>query len=169
MGEPDRQKTVFGYASVAFGVIFLAALLVLAVVYPEPTSSQQDTFRIVLALAAAGVGAMFSGVLFIELKPLPRTSVQAGGAIALFVVVYFFNPASRVTDEPVLDATVPDVLDMPRVEALSLIDAAGLVAAPICEEAPTEADPGTVYSTTPVAGKRVESGSEVRLYVNPPC
>ncbi len=84
MRSGGQQITAF-----TFGVIFVTALLVLAVKFPEPTSFQYMVFRIVLALAAGGVGAMIPGFLKVEVKP----GIRAGGALAVFVIVFFFNPA----------------------------------------------------------------------------
>jgi hypothetical protein len=84
MRSGGQQITAF-----TFGAIFVTALLVLAVKFPEPTSFQYMVFRIVLALAAGGVSAMIPGFLKVEVKP----GVRAGGALAVFVVVFFFNPA----------------------------------------------------------------------------
>jgi hypothetical protein len=75
-----------------FGVIFVVVLLVLAIVFPAPTSFQYTVFRIVLALAAAGIGALVPGFLEVRYKSV----VRAGGALALFVVIYFFSPAALV-------------------------------------------------------------------------
>jgi hypothetical protein len=76
----------------AFGATFVTALLVRAVVFPEPTPFQYTVFRIVLALAAAGVAAFVPGFLEVRCK----TIVRAGGALAVFVIVYFFSPAGLV-------------------------------------------------------------------------
>lgn len=165
----DRQNIHFGYGAVAFGVVFVITLLALAVIFPEPTNYQQDIFRIVLALAAAGIGAMLPGALSISFAPLPNAAIQAGGAIALFVIVYFFNPASRIAGGPELDAVVPDVTYLDKNAAVSLLSSAGLTWSIICENAPEETDETTVYLTDPPPSKRVESGSKVILYVNPPC
>lgn len=76
-----------------FGVIFLVTLLILAIKFPTPTPFQYAVFRIVLALAAAGFAAMIPGFIEINLKPGEETALRAGGALAVFVVVYFFSPA----------------------------------------------------------------------------
>lgn len=78
----------------SFGVIFVTLLVAIALFLPEPTNFQYTVLRIVLALAAAGVAALIPG--FIEVKY--RQAVRAGGAIAVFVVVYFFSPASLVSN-----------------------------------------------------------------------
>lgn len=77
-----------------FGVSFLIAMLVLAILIPNPTQTQFFVFRLVLALSAAGVGAFLPGVIRIDI-PLPiRGVVRAGGALALFASVWFVNPAN---------------------------------------------------------------------------
>ena len=76
--------------AVACGVVFVAAILVIAIFIGSPTPFQYTIFRIVLALAAAGFVSMTPG--FIEAKV--GTAVRAGGALAVFVVVFFFAPAA---------------------------------------------------------------------------
>jgi hypothetical protein len=65
-----------------FGIVFVAAMLVLAVFIPNPTPFQYTVFRIVLALAAAGAAAMFPGFLTARVGNV----VRAGGAMAVFVI-----------------------------------------------------------------------------------
>jgi len=75
-----------------FGVAFVLTLLALAIKFPEPTPFQYTVFRIVLALAAAGVAALIPGFIQVQY----RDAIRAGGALAVFVIVYFFSPASLV-------------------------------------------------------------------------
>jgi hypothetical protein len=76
-----------------FGVAFVVVLLVLAVEIPNPTSFQYTTFRVILALAASGIAVMIPGFLHVTIS----TWIRAGGALGVFVVVFFFNPASLVS------------------------------------------------------------------------
>jgi hypothetical protein len=76
----------------AFGIVFIITMLTLAITVPEPTAFQYTVFRIVLALATAGIAAMIPGFLHVETPGWMR----AGGALAVFVLVYFYNPASLV-------------------------------------------------------------------------
>src|SRR5689334_18269857 len=85
-----------------FGVTFLIGLIVLAIKFPSPTPFQYSTFRIVLSLAAAGVGAMIPGFMNLELTPSAGLLIRAGGALAVFLIVFFFNPA-RLAAPPVDD------------------------------------------------------------------
>ncbi len=84
----DWEKIV----AVAFGVLFVGTMLVIAIKFPNPTPFQYTTFRIVLALACAGVASVIPGVLNVNVG----TWLRAGGALAVFVVVYFYSPASLV-------------------------------------------------------------------------
>lgn len=86
----DYQKI----AVFVFGIIFLTAILVLVVLIPTPSTAQFFTFRLTMALAAAGIGALLPGFLNLEM-PLPvRGAIRAGGALALFASVWFVNPAN---------------------------------------------------------------------------
>lgn len=88
-----RTQRLVAYST---GVVFVVALLVLAVAFPNPTPFQSNVFRIVLALAAAGFAATIPGFISIEIG----TWLRAGGALAVFAIVYFYNPAQLVAQPP---------------------------------------------------------------------
>lgn len=79
-----------------FGVTFVVALLILAIAFREPTDFQYEVFKVVLALAAAGVAAMLPG--FIDVN-LPKWA-KAGGSFAVFVLVMYRSPAELVVPAP---------------------------------------------------------------------
>jgi hypothetical protein len=79
-----------------FGVAGIITMLVLAIAFPIPSKFQYDVFKIVLSLAAAGVAAMIPG--FIEVT-IPGW-LKAGGALAVFALIMYKNPASIVAPEP---------------------------------------------------------------------
>ena len=84
-----------------FGAIFLATFLVIAIIFPNPTPFQYTIFRIILSLACAGVAAVIPGFLSVRTDNL-RIVIRAGGAIAVFVIVYLLNPAQlAVQKQPV--------------------------------------------------------------------
>ena len=91
----DHTKQYQRWAVFGCGVSFLLINIVLAVFIPTPTASQSGIFRTVLALSAAGFAAFIPGFLEVEVKPY----IRAGGAIAVFVIVYFFYPA-YISSEP---------------------------------------------------------------------
>ena len=69
------------------GVGLIGAGVVIAIFVPHPSSFQMFVFRILAALGAAGIGASLPG--FIGFK---TPAVTAGGAVALFVLIYLVNP-----------------------------------------------------------------------------
>lgn len=74
--EKKEQRT----GAYIFGIVFIVLILVIAIFIPNPSSFQYTVFRIVLALAAAGVAAMIPGFISVEVG----NAVRAGGAIAVF-------------------------------------------------------------------------------------
>jgi hypothetical protein len=85
MIKSDEKKLAY-----IFGVVFVVVLIVVALAVPNPTDFQYTVFRIVLALAAAGVAAMIPGFLQVTVS----NWIRAGGALAIFVIVYFYSPAA---------------------------------------------------------------------------
>ncbi len=104
MRKPTERHLAF-----AFGVVFVIVILVLATSVPNPTPFQYTVFRIVLALAAGGVAAMIPGFLTVTVPNL----VRAGGALAVFAIVYFYSPAEltgvRVKTEKEIEVEKPVV------------------------------------------------------------
>lgn len=108
MGSISTQVIV----AFSFGIAFVIVLMVVAFVFPNPTSFQYNVFRIVLSLSAAGVAAMIPGFINVELNKSSEFVIRAGGALAVFVIVYFFNPASLALHRESLneiDEHIPDV------------------------------------------------------------
>jgi hypothetical protein len=103
------SKSVERYLAFGFGVVFVVVLLVLATRYPNPTPFQYTVFRIVLALASGGVAAMIPGFLSVQVS----TWLRSGGALAVFVIVYFYSPAGltgvKVKTEQELEIEKPIV------------------------------------------------------------
>jgi hypothetical protein len=76
-----------------FGILAIAAVLWLAFRNASLTEPQFEILRIVLALAGGGVGAVIPGFLEVNMKAGTRLALRAGGALAVFVVLYFWSPA----------------------------------------------------------------------------
>lgn len=104
MKKRTQQFFAFG-----FGVTFVVTMLILAIALPNPTLFQYTIFRVVLALATAGVAAMIPGFIEIEIP----NWLRAGGALAVFVVVYFYNPASLVA--PLAEKSPPTVKENTQI------------------------------------------------------
>lgn len=88
--ETARQNTFLAYL---FGAIFVVAILVLVVFIPNPTRVQYHFFTIVMALAAGGVATVMTGMIDVRASFGKKLAIGATGALAVFVIVYFFLPA----------------------------------------------------------------------------
>jgi hypothetical protein len=93
---PDQGREIHGKLAFAFGIAFIVAILILAIVFPNPTPFQYTIFRIVIALAAAGFAAEVPGMLDVRIA----NWVKATGALAVFVLVFFYNPATLIAQTP---------------------------------------------------------------------
>ncbi|MCZ6654320.1 MAG: AAA family ATPase [Planctomycetota bacterium] len=84
-------------AAFVFGSVFVIAMLTIGCVIAfrkNPTDVPPFAmliFRVVLALAAAGVAATLPGFLEIE-SNVAEFGLRAGGALAVFVLIYLTNP-----------------------------------------------------------------------------
>jgi hypothetical protein len=96
LARVPMQKSTERLLAFISGIVFVIAILVLAVFIPTPTPFQYLVFRIVLALAAAGFVSMTPGFLEITFP----NWLRAGGALAILVIVYFYNPAALVATVP---------------------------------------------------------------------
>jgi hypothetical protein len=88
--ELPMSKSSERLIAVICGVVFVSVILVIALFIPTPTPFQYTIFRIVLALAAGGFVSMTPG--FIEANV--GNVIRGGGALAVFVIVYFYAPAA---------------------------------------------------------------------------
>jgi tetratricopeptide (TPR) repeat protein len=84
-----------------FGLCFVAIVLVLAIWFPSPTPFQYMVFRIILAIAAAGVAGVIPGMIRLKAQPGAMLVIHAGGALAVFVIVYLLAPAALPPEQPV--------------------------------------------------------------------
>ena len=98
-----------------FGLIFIITLIVLSIIFPNPTDFQYIIFRIILALAAAGAAAMIPGFMHTEFNPTTGVVIRASGAMAVFAIVFFFNPANLVRS---FEGSSPVISDSKRFEIL---------------------------------------------------
>jgi hypothetical protein len=98
---PTRQLELS--LAFAFGCIAIGLVLWLAFRGQTLNEQQFEILRIVLALAGGGVGAVIPGFLDISVKASTKLALRAGGALAVFVVLYFWSPAHW---QPSHDGTV---------------------------------------------------------------
>ncbi len=95
-----KLQTILAFS---FGAVFIIVMLVISFARPEPSTFQYGVFRTVLAIAGAGTVAVFPG--FIEVKF--GNWLRAGGALAVFAILYFCNPAQLALPSPTQKVTLP--------------------------------------------------------------
>ncbi len=95
-----NEMTTERWIAVVFAFVFITVLLALVVIIGETTPLMEKTFTTVLALSAGAIGAVIPGVLKLEGR-LGGFAVRATGALALFFIVYFWNPASSSDNTPI--------------------------------------------------------------------
>jgi hypothetical protein len=79
-------------AAFLVGIAFLIAILVLVVKIPKPTEFQFIIFRILIALGGAAFSMALTGFLTIQMNLPNGGQIVAGGALAVFIVLFFFSP-----------------------------------------------------------------------------
>ena len=81
------------YVSVIIGAVFLILGLLIAVFKSNLSPTAKWIIRVMVAF---GAGFLSAGLLgFIDLGgSIPGWTIQAGGGVAVFIVVYLINPPS---------------------------------------------------------------------------
>jgi hypothetical protein len=84
----------------AFGGVLLFSLLGVAVWLSmrreDPPPFPMLIFRILIALGAGGIGGIVAGWLSVQLHLGDSLAIDAVGGLALFVIVYFYNPPTKI-------------------------------------------------------------------------
>jgi hypothetical protein len=96
MSEDTQHSNTATYLTAGVGVIFILISVLLIILYPNPSPAQYQVFKIVLALACAGFAAAIPGAIDVGVGH----AVRAGGAMAVFVIIYFFSPAGMMVNDP---------------------------------------------------------------------
>lgn len=83
------KKSQERLVAVILGAVFVAAILIIAIFIKTPTEFQYFVFRSILSISAAGFVAFTPGFIDVTIPKVAR----AGGALAVFLIVYFYSPA----------------------------------------------------------------------------
>jgi hypothetical protein len=75
-----------------FGVFIMLISIVLAIRIPQPTDFQIFIFRGAFAMAVGAIGMALSGFISLGIG----NGTRATGGVALFLLVYAFNPARLI-------------------------------------------------------------------------
>jgi hypothetical protein len=92
----DKSKKQEQYFAYAFTLVFITAIFIPAIFPPEYIPFQYGVFKLILALAAAGIAAFIPGFLAVPVSTIAR----AGAAIAMLVIVFFVNPVDFIRKQP---------------------------------------------------------------------
>lgn len=91
------ERRIGGAVALLFGLV-LVALFVLIQVRPPKTEDQRRAFGLVLALSASGVAAVIPGFMELDGQLASSLGLRAGGALAVFAVVFLVFVRSRPGD-----------------------------------------------------------------------
>ncbi|WP_167595217.1 hypothetical protein [Collimonas pratensis] len=81
--------------SVIIGIVVVTAIVVLAIIFPNPTPWQQFVFRGCLAVGVAALASLVPGFLNVNASLKGWGSyftIMAGGALAIFVLIWLSSP-----------------------------------------------------------------------------
>lgn len=78
------------------GGVLLAVSLGLAFLVRDQTPLQQQLIRSLFALALGGIASAVPGILEVNLNLETKATIAASGAIAVWLVTYFFAPARDI-------------------------------------------------------------------------
>ncbi|WP_369921938.1 hypothetical protein AB8E32_07020 [Marinomonas polaris] len=81
--------------SVSIGCVALIASVIIALAVPTPTTYQVFILRGLFAIALASIASIIPGFLNLETGANSKAAyfgIYAGGAIAIFVLIWLFNP-----------------------------------------------------------------------------
>ena len=81
--------------SASVGTIFMLVILILAVIYPCPTTSQYNIFRIIISIAVGAFASIIPGMFDFKYNGI----VSATGALAVFAFVFIYDPAKLVVSD----------------------------------------------------------------------
>lgn len=104
MPEPDengrsRRFVAENWAAFGFGIIMLLVLFLSPIFLPSKLPDYLATaypkiILTILALSAAGFAAALTGFVLLEMgRDDSSYRIRAGGALAVFLIVFFWNPA----------------------------------------------------------------------------
>ncbi len=93
-GNASDSSRALPFALLGTGVLLMGAMLVIAVIVPQPTPFQYVVFRTTLSLAATCVAASIPWLT--SVAPGFERAGSAGGAIGIFLLVYFVDPMKRL-------------------------------------------------------------------------
>ncbi len=75
------------------GIVFILIAVTLAFVFPEPNNLQRHLILAMFSLGGGGFGGEIAGFIKVDMTLKNKLEIAAGGAAAIFVLLFFFVPA----------------------------------------------------------------------------
>lgn len=75
------------------GIVFILIAITLAFVFPEPNNLQRHLILSMFSLGGGGFGGEIAGFIKVDMTLNNKLKIAAGGAAAIFVLLFFFVPA----------------------------------------------------------------------------
>ena len=95
-GTRKRRLSLEIILTFSFGVLALIVLFVIGLLVDQPNQLLSLVSRVTLALACAGIAAMLPGFIQLNIASHTNLAIRAGGAVAIFVLVYLVDPGSQL-------------------------------------------------------------------------
>jgi len=89
----SREQFAMKHFPAIIGIVFILLAVVLVFVFGKPTALQTHVVLALFALGGGGFGGEIAGFLNVNLTLTQKLTISAGGAAAIFVLLYFFVPA----------------------------------------------------------------------------
>lgn len=101
--EDPKIPSWFPAAAFGVGVFFVLVVLLLVTLVSNPSPPTYKIYRIVISMGCAGFATALTGFIAIKMKFGAGILLMAGGSLAVFVIVYFWDPASNIVQTPSTD------------------------------------------------------------------
>lgn len=91
--EPSVMEILRANVPAIVGLVLLFVALALAFTYTESTPLQSQLIRSTAALGLGGIASLLTGFLRVKVNFGSQLGVTAAGALAVYVISFFFVPA----------------------------------------------------------------------------
>lgn len=94
-GQPKWQLIV----GLVVGSVLLVAVIIMSLIIPNPSTWQVFVFRGTFALSISAIAAIVPGFLNVQTRYKGKRfvfAIWAGGAIAIFVIIWMINPPALI-------------------------------------------------------------------------
>jgi hypothetical protein len=91
--NPNWRQFAMKHFPAIIGIVFIVAAVVLVFAFSNPNPLQTHIVLALFALGGGGFGGEIAGFIKADIKFGQQLAISAGGAAAIFALLYFFVPA----------------------------------------------------------------------------